>query len=142
MKTPYSRVKNTLFSLCACLITLSSHVALAASPSTPTLSLPVTVQVSKPSSQYLVDPSDQTIRQTIQRWAHQDHWSFPNENWVPNVDVPVIGSAAFPGDFIKAVQGLVASTELTDTPLQPCFYQNDVVRVIYFNQSCDKMSEQ
>jgi len=33
---------------------------------------------------------------------------------------------------------LLASTELGDRPLRPCFYSNKVVRVVPYAQVCDR----
>jgi len=142
MTIPNLRVKSALFPLFACLIALLSPMANAAPDPVKASPEHLVTHISKSLPRWAVTPENQTIRQTVARWASEEGWSFPNENWVPNVDVPIIGTAIFQGGFIEAVQGLVATTELTDTPLQPCFYQNKVVRVLYFNQSCDKMSEQ
>lgn len=48
----------------------------------------------------------------------------------------MVASDTMYGSFIDVVQQLIASTELTKTPLQPCFYKNHVVRVIYINEQC------
>lgn len=93
-----------------------------------------------PSKSWQVSPADGTLRDVIAKWAKAEGWSFSNTNWTPAIDIPVIANASFQGSFVQAVQDLVSTTELTEAPLQPCFYSNKVVRVVYFNESCDKMS--
>lgn len=87
---------------------------------------------------YSVGPSDGTLREALSRWAKQAGWSFRPEHWAVDVDIPIIGDARFTLPFVEAVRGLVASTELSDRPLQPCFYSNQVLRVVPMAQSCDR----
>lgn len=87
-----------------------------------------------------VSPSDKTIREALARWAKIATWSFEPEHWSVGVDIPLTASATFQGDFKIAVRQLISTTELSDTPLQPCFYSNRVVRVVPFNEMCDRMS--
>jgi hypothetical protein len=37
-----------------------------------------------------------------------------------------------------AVRHLLAATELSERPLQPCFYSNQVLRVVPYAQACDR----
>lgn len=85
-----------------------------------------------------VDPTDGNIRQALNRWARMAGWAFNVEHWAVNVDVPIVGSATFDSEFKPAVQALLASTELGDRPLRPCFYSNKVVRVVPYAQVCDR----
>ncbi|KAA0912049.1 hypothetical protein FQ179_08245 [Pusillimonas sp. ANT_WB101] len=95
--------------------------------------------VSTPStSAYRVSPQDVTIRQALGRWARQAGWTFEPEHWAVDVDIPISGSAVFETDFKQAVRQLVAATELADRPLQPCFYSNQVLRIVPFAQACDR----
>lgn len=87
-----------------------------------------------------VSTNDGTIREALTRWAKKAGWTFEAEHWSAKVDIPLTASATFGGDFKEAVQQLVGTTELTDTPLQPCFYSNRVVRVVPYNEACDRMS--
>ncbi|MCC2595315.1 TcpQ domain-containing protein [Pusillimonas sp. MFBS29] len=120
--------------------------ALATSPATavpvtdiavPDVAMALPVEVP-PESLYDVSPHDQTLRATLARWAVKAGWTFQPEHWMPDVDIPIVGSASFAMPFKQAVQELVASTELADRPLQPCFYSNRVLRVVPFAQSCDR----
>ena len=90
------------------------------------------------ASPYEVSPRDLTLRAALARWAGLAGWTFQPEHWDVDVDIPIAGSARFDGDFKHAVQELVASTELADRPVQPCFYANRVLRVVPYAQPCDR----
>ncbi|HEY9279500.1 MAG TPA: TcpQ domain-containing protein [Eoetvoesiella sp.] len=87
---------------------------------------------------YTVGPDDQNLRVALSRWAQTAGWTFGAEHWAVDADIPIVGSATFQAQFKTAVQELVASTELADRPLQPCFYSNRVLRVVPYAQSCDR----
>jgi len=36
------------------------------------------------------------------------------------------------------VRALLAATELSERPVQPCFYANQVLRVVAYTQTCDR----
>lgn len=86
---------------------------------------------------YRVSPDDGNIRTALARWARSAGWTFEAEHWAVEVDIPIAGSAEFDLQFDEAVQELLASTELSERPLQPCFYANKVLRVVSYAQSCD-----
>lgn len=87
-----------------------------------------------------VTVADKTFREALARWAKTAKWTFEPEHWTVPVDIPLTASATFRGDFKTAVQQMISSTELSETPLQPCFYSNRVVRVVPYNEMCDRMS--
>ena len=87
-----------------------------------------------------VSPADLTLRAALLRWADLAGWTFLPEHWAVDVDIPLAGSAVFRQPFEGAVQELVASTELGDYPLQPCFYSNKVLRVVRYATPCDRMT--
>ena len=87
---------------------------------------------------YSVTPDDGHLRQALSRWTGLSGWRFQTEHWAVDVDVPISAGAAFGDDFVEAVQQLVATTELSDRPLQPCFYSNQVLRVVAANEPCDR----
>lgn len=87
---------------------------------------------------YAVSPADGTLRGALSRWAGSSGWTFQPEHWAVDVDIPISGSASFSGNFTQAVEALVAATELSDRPLQPCFYANQVLRVVPYAQLCDR----
>lgn len=88
--------------------------------------------------QFTVSRSDGTLRQALSRWAREAGWDFGAEHWMVEVDIPIIGAASFNEPFVQAVQALVASTELAERPLQPCFYSNRVLRVVPYAQPCNR----
>jgi hypothetical protein len=87
---------------------------------------------------YRATPADENMRRVLMRWAGAAGWTFGSEHWAVDVDIPLTGTAGFGGDFKQAVRGLVASTEMADRPLQPCFYTNRVLRVVSLSQACDR----
>lgn len=97
-----------------------------------------------PSSESLfsVSTADRNIRLALNRWAQTAGWIFQAEHWAVDVDIPITGEATFGSDFIEAVQDLVATTEMAERPLQPCFYSNRVLRVIPYAQLCDRSGKQ
>lgn len=101
------------------------------------------VPAPKPAKAYVVRIEDKTIRGTLTRWAREEGYAFepkgPNYWTVPD-DFDVVANDTMYGEFKDVVRRLIASTELTNTPLQPCFYKNRVVRVILFNEECRKQA--
>ncbi len=51
--------------------------------------------------------------------------------------MPIVGSDVFDGDFKAAVRRVLSSTEMTDYIIKPCFYSNNVVRVVKLTTKCD-----
>ncbi len=90
------------------------------------------------SKNFQVSPADGNIRQALARWAKSAGWTFGLEHWAVDVDIPLAGSASFGDEFRPAVRELLAATELSERPLQPCFYSNRVLRVIPLAQRCDR----
>ncbi len=105
-------------------------------------SLKNTKLIAKPviikTKQYSVSPADGNIRKALKRWVKSTSWTFSDEHWAADVDIPLAGSASFGSDFRLAVTYLLAATELGDRPLQACFYANKVLRVIPLAQRCDR----
>lgn len=93
--------------------------------------------IQQPRPVFSIQPSDKTIRQAIKRWASLTTWHFDNVHWAVNVDLPITASAEFSDDFVTSVQQLLTSTEMSDKPVQPCFYTNKVLRVVPIAQACD-----
>lgn len=85
-----------------------------------------------------VTPADQTLRVTLLRWASREGWAFAPEYWTLERDLPVMASARFEGDFKAAVRQLLKSSEMTDLPVQPCFYSNKVLRVVGKSEVCSR----
>lgn len=80
--------------------------------------------------------SDKSLKQLIQRWAHDAAWVFNDEHWAVSVEIPLSGPFTQQGSFPDVVQQVLLSTQLGDYPLRPCFYSNNVLRVIPFEESC------
>ena len=87
---------------------------------------------------FSVSHTDLHLRQALIRWAGLSGWRFEPEHWAVDVDIPLSASAIFSDDFISSVQELLASTELSDRPLQPCFYSNQVLRIVPVAEPCDR----
>lgn len=94
-----------------------------------------------PDPIYQAGPPDTSLRAVLQRWARQAGWIFGAEHWSLNADIPLQGQARFGSDFKTAVRDLLRSTEMADRPLQPCFYSNQVLRVVPLRQRCDRSTE-
>lgn len=100
---------------------------------------PATGAVRAASVSFEVTPSDKTVREVLMRWAQAVQWSFGPEHWTVAVDLPVVASARLGSDFKGAVRELLESTTLGDVPLQPCFYANQVLRVVPRTERCDRL---
>lgn len=85
---------------------------------------------------FTTSTSDHTLRQLLQRWASAAGWVFKDEHWTVTVDIPLSGPFTHSGGFSEAVQQLLLSTQLGDYPLQPCFYSNQVLRVVPLQGGC------
>ena len=92
-------------------------------------------------SGFAVLSSDRTVREVLARWAGAAGWVHDGQHWTIPQDHPVEGAAGaevFGEDFKTAARTLLSSTDMTDRPVQPCFYSNNVVRVIPKASMCDK----
>lgn len=107
----------------------------------PVIQKPTQMQSVAPTSVYTVTPQDQHLRQALGRWAAIGGWRFQPDHWVVDVDIPLTAGAEFTDDFIDSVRALVSATELSDRPLQPCFYSNRVLRVVPVSEHCDRTVE-
>ncbi|MBO1110726.1 TcpQ domain-containing protein [Bordetella petrii] len=112
-------------------------VELPAAPSPPAAP-PSAARPGNAPARFRAGPPDATLRAVLTRWADDAGWAFEPQHWAVDADIPLAGSADFPADFKAAVRGLLASTELADRPVQPCFYTNKVLRVVPFTQACDR----
>ncbi|WP_028353546.1 TcpQ domain-containing protein [Bordetella petrii] len=89
-------------------------------------------------SRYRAGPPDASLRAVLARWATDAGWTFEPQHWAVDADIPLAGSADFTGDFKQAVRELLGATEMSDRPVQPCFYLNKVLRVVPLAQACDR----
>jgi hypothetical protein len=82
-----------------------------------------------------ITPGDSNMRVLIARWATSIKW---NAVWDVDNDITLESSnMSIPGDFRKAVRYVLSSTEMGDLSLKPCFYINNVVRVVRRTAKCD-----
>lgn len=88
--------------------------------------------------QFTITQADGNFRTALARWSASAGWSFGPEHWASDRDIPVDGSASFTGDFKSSVKGLLKTTEMSDRALQPCFYSNNVLRVIAASELCSR----
>ena len=87
---------------------------------------------------YAITPTDKNLRQALARWSGLSGWRFQAEHWSVDVDIPLTATANFSDDFIGSVRALIEATELSERPLQPCFYANQVLRVVPITEACDR----
>jgi hypothetical protein len=99
---------------------------------------PVQSVSQTPQPFFAVSQTDLHLRQALTRWAGLSGWRFEPEHWAVDIDIPLSASARFSEDFVSSVQALLASTELSDRPLQPCFYSNQVLRIVPVAEPCDR----
>lgn len=98
--------------------------------------VPVVVEAEKsPLATYKLD-APETVRTALQRWATQANWVFGSEFYSVPSDVSVVVSADLGTDFKSAVRQLLESTQGTAQPMQPCFYANQVLRVVARHELC------
>ncbi len=117
----------------------SPSPSLSQRPTTPQ-SIPVDAETIKATAQpfYAVTGTDVNLRQTLARWSGLSGWRFQAEHWAVDVDIPLTATANFSDDFVGSVRTLIEATELSDRPLQPCFYANQVLRVVPLAEACDR----
>lgn len=109
-----------------------------ASPAPVRQTSPMPVDAAPARQMLRAGPPDATLRGVLARWAASSGWTFEPQHWAVDVDIPLAGAAQFPGDFKQAVRALLAATELSERPVQPCFYANQVLRVVAYTQACDR----
>lgn len=80
-----------------------------------------------------------TVRETLARWAKDAGWTHLPEHYTVDFDVQILGSVAPYADFRAGVRALLNTTSMTSKPLQPCFYSNQVLRVVLRTQRCDQI---
>ncbi len=117
-----------------------NSAAVASEPSQQVVTSATSAPVTSGAQQkiFTVSPADGHLRQALTRWASLSGWRFEAEHWGVDIDIPLSASASFSDDFVASVQTLVAATELSDRPLQPCFYANQVLRVVPIAEPCDR----
>jgi hypothetical protein len=81
----------------------------------------------------------ETVREALTRWSKDAGWTHLPEHYTVDFDVQILGTVAPYTDFRTGVRALLATTSMTQKPLQPCFYSNQVLRVILRTQRCDQI---
>jgi len=84
---------------------------------------------------WTISPADGNFRQLTETWASRAGWTAAP--WELEKDVPIVGGDVFSADFKAAVRRVLSSTEMTDYAIKPCFYSNNVVRVVKQTTKCD-----
>ena len=86
-----------------------------------------------------IGPEDGTVRQAVARWATKANWTFGADQWELNFDLPIEAPANFEAEnFQEAIQALSQAIAMTESPVRPCFYANNVLRMIPFTRSCSR----
>lgn len=99
---------------------------------------PVTITPPAPLARtWSVSLADGTVRQALARWALDANWTVA---WEVPVDIPLTAGAdlATTPDFHEAVAVLADAVAMGETPIRPCFYANQVVRLLPYNAVCDR----
>jgi hypothetical protein len=103
---------------------------------TPAAPVPVATPVmANGQRDWSVSPGDGNYRLLIEKWARDAGWA--TAPWEPDQDVQIEGADAFTADFKTAVRRVLSATEMTDYSLKPCFYSNNLVRVVKLTTKCD-----
>ncbi|AQV99474.1 hypothetical protein BJN34_37000 (plasmid) [Cupriavidus necator] len=117
----------------------ATDIAAVSVPATPVITVAATSKATPAApmapTSWTVSPADGNFRQLIETWAPRAGWSAAP--WELEKDVPIVGNDAIDGDFKSAVRRVLSSTEMTDYIIKPCFYSNNVVRVVKQTTKCD-----
>jgi hypothetical protein len=81
-----------------------------------------------------VEMADSTFQKLFGRWAMTAGWT---SRWDVPQDIPVIAEYTFEGSFTDAVFSVTDSTDGTDMPIHPCFYTNNLVRIVPVSVVCN-----
>lgn len=99
---------------------------------------PTTASPPATAFEWTVSASDQNLRKLLKRWTGVDA---PGHDWTViwdvEKDIPIETSDLITADFKTAVRHVLASTQFSDITLQPCFYTNNVVRVVRKTTKCN-----
>ncbi len=108
----------------------------SAKPTAQTSALPISPPAPLATT-WSVALSDITVRQALARWANDAGWTMA---WEVPVDIPLTAGAdlATTHDFREAVSALADAVAMGETPIRPCYYANQVVRLLPYNTVCDR----
>ncbi len=98
----------------------------------------VATEPAKPAPTFSVRQRE-SIRETLARWSQDAGWTHLPEHYTVDFDIQILGSVEPYTDFRAGVRALLATTSMTERPLQPCFYSNQVLRVVLRTQRCDQI---
>lgn len=105
------------------------------SSSTPVESITHLISASKEVSlPWSSKSTDLNIRMLIDSWSARANWKLV---WAVDKDVPLISEINVSGDFKSAIRQVLDATVLSDIALKPCFYTNNVVRVVRETTKCN-----
>ena len=91
--------------------------------------------------EFQLSPSDGSFRAVLMRWSSEAGWTFEADHWLINREIPVSGSAKLGTEYRQAVKDLLRSTLMSDVRAKPCFYSNQVLRVVPVTTRCDATKE-
>jgi hypothetical protein len=83
---------------------------------------------------YRVSPTDENLRLLIERWSKSVGWTAV---WDVDRDILIGNAGEKANDFRSAIRWVLASTELGDLVVKPCFYNNSVIRVVRKTVKCN-----
>lgn len=81
-----------------------------------------------------VAPTDQNLRLLMERYTKTVGWSAV---WDVDKDINIGSADEKQTDFKSAVRRALASTEFGDIQVKPCFYSNNVLRVVRKTTKCN-----
>jgi len=97
-------------------------------------------QALRPAPTFAATPADGNLRRLLRRWAEDAGWTFGDEHWTLGADIPLVASLSMGTDFKQAVRTALDATEFTSVPGRPCFYSNNVLRVVPRQEQCNRTS--
>ncbi|MDR8092965.1 toxin co-regulated pilus biosynthesis Q family protein [Burkholderia gladioli] len=83
-----------------------------------------------------IEANDNTFQALFARWSRVAGWTLV---WDVEQDIPLIGRDSFNGSFTDAVLKVSHSTDFTDLPIHPCFYEQTppLVRIVPISIVCN-----
>lgn len=94
----------------------------------------IEIQTAQTHQSWVATRNDQNMRLLIDKWTKSVGW---NLIWAVDKDIPLESNNTFTGNFKTAVRALLSSTELSDFTIKPCFYTNNVIRVVKETTKCN-----
>ncbi len=85
--------------------------------------------------QWVLDPSDKTIREALNKWSKLANWQLI---WNVSADYPIVTRWVINADFENAVNEVLRASSVTNVPLMANMYDNNHVLEIYSNNNYEK----